>query len=43
MTDTTKLAPPPEQKPVERCPCGYPMPCSKSVPVQFCRALKDKA
>lgn len=22
----------------ERCPCGYPMPCVKTVPVEFCKA-----
>ena len=21
---------------LERCPCGYPMPCSTNVPVGFC-------
>ena len=29
----------PESAPVERCPCGYPMPCSTSVPIDFCRAV----
>lgn len=24
--------------PIERCKCGYPMPCSKTVPIGFCRA-----
>ena len=28
-------APTPE---VERCECGYPMPCNVNVPVGFCRA-----
>lgn len=23
---------------IERCKCGYPMPCGKTVPVQFCKA-----
>ena len=23
---------------VDRCRCGYPMPCSKTVPIGFCRA-----
>jgi hypothetical protein len=28
----------------ERCPCGYPMPCSTRVPITFCRApLRDFA
>lgn len=22
----------------DRCPCGYPMPCVKTVPVEFCKA-----
>jgi hypothetical protein len=26
------------EQPIERCPCGYPMPCSKNVPITFCRA-----
>lgn len=24
--------------PVERCKCGYPMPCAKRVPITLCRA-----
>jgi hypothetical protein len=24
-------------QPAERCPCGYPQPCSRTVPVTFCR------
>ena len=24
--------------PIERCKCGYPMPCAKTVPINFCRA-----
>jgi len=27
-----------EAKNIDRCPCGYPMPCSHKVPVTFCRA-----
>jgi hypothetical protein len=23
--------------PIERCPCGWPMPCVKAVPVGFCK------
>lgn len=23
---------------VERCPCGYPQPCGRNVPITFCRA-----
>lgn len=31
-----------EPEPIERCECGYPMPCSKTVPIGFCRApLRD--
>ena len=25
-------------RPIDRCQCGYPMPCAASVPIGFCRA-----
>ena len=24
------------------CPCGYPAPCNRTVPVGFCRAAKEQ-
>ncbi len=36
---TEKPAPAPEAAVTpSRCQCGYPMPCSKTVPVGFCRS-----
>jgi hypothetical protein len=26
-----------EEKAIERCPCGYPMPCNVKVPITFCK------
>jgi hypothetical protein len=28
----------PDHVDVERCSCGYPMPCAVTVPIGFCRA-----
>jgi hypothetical protein len=35
-----QAAPSGEDKPVERCQCGYPMPCAKTVPITLCRARR---
>lgn len=28
---------------IERCQCGYPMPCAEKVPITFCRAADQQA